>query len=401
MGPIISTNSSNYCKAIVAGFFFAIQLLDARLTTGSSGASLLMGFAFVGSIALFSSKDWLILFLSLEILSLSSYCLVGLPGTARSMEAVLKYFTAGALATCFILMGVVILLLSTQALVFGSFPKDHMAPFFVVFCVCGLLIKVGAAPFHYWVADAYEGAPLVATIFLSIAIKIVFFLLLCYLLFGPLWEGSDIWRPLLELCSAMSIIIGCLGALFQKRIKRLLAYSSINNVGFALASLSTGNVSGVEAAITYMLFYSLSLLCLFILIIYCSGSREATYVSELTRLRAIPFGAVLGALTLFSLAGIPPLSGFWTKFFVLQELVSSGCYALAVIGVIGSLVGSFYYLSLIRAVYLESFKAAGSRPARVSTPVLVLLLAPIIAYPIAPSIVFHAVGLVASSIVGA
>jgi NADH-quinone oxidoreductase subunit N len=228
--------------------------------------------------------------------------------------------------------------------------------YLTIFVLAALLLKLGAAPFHYWVTDVYEGAPAIVTIFLSIVVKLTVFLALVSLLTSPLFYTLHLYRPLFILASIFSIVLGCFGALFQKNIKRLLAYSSINNMGYVLAGLSVGNLSGLQAASTYLVFYCFSLLLLFTLILNCKkeGSPCITYTTDLKNLRVgNMFVPLLFALTLFSFAGIPPLTGFWTKFFILNELVSSKLYGLATIAAFSSVLSSFYYVSLIKILYFE------------------------------------------------
>lgn len=193
---------------------------------------------------------------------------------------------------------------------------------------------------------------------------------------------------MLALSAAASIILGCLGALFQKRVKRLLAYSSINNAGYVLAGLSTGSLPGLQAALTYLLLYSVTLLILFGVLAGAPGSRAVTHVNELGRLRAHGGIAVLTASMLFSLAGIPPLTGFWTKFFVLSELISLQMYALGAVAAFASIVSSFYYVSLVRILYFEEPASAASDYVP-SFPVfsVPLLAVPVVLYPISPDLV--------------
>lgn len=260
-----------------------------------------------------------------------------------------------------------------------------------LFILSAFLLKLGAAPFHYWVADVYEGAPAIITVFLSVIVKLAMFLVLASVVTSPLFDSLHIYRPLFVMASILSIIIGCFGALFQKKIKRLLAYSSINNVGYALAGLSIGNVSGLQAATTYLVFYCLSLLLLFTLVLNCkkNGGYGITYIVELKHLRVGGmFTPLLCTLTLFSFAGIPPLTGFWIKFFILNELVASKLYLLAIIAAFASVLSSFYYVSLIKILYFEE----GSQDLSVSNSMctsqivfVCLLAASLIIYVVIPN----------------
>lgn len=284
------------------------------------------------------------------------------------------------------LFGVLVLFLSCETTSFFAFPKAASAALpFTVFIVTSLLLKSGSAPFHYWVADAYEGAPSPVTVFLAVTVKLCVFLIICRVISGPLILGLAFWRPVLIISASLSIIIGCLGALFQKRIKRLLAYSSINNVGYAIAGLSAGNLSGIQASCTYIIFYCGALLLLFSLILGPYGSKPITYVAELRRLSPNRQSSIISALALFSMAGIPPLSGFWIKFFVLYELIASKLYALAIIGAFASIISSFYYVSLIKVLYFEEGPVViGDNTPALPAPILFLLVISLSAYPLFP-----------------
>ena len=228
-----------------------------------------------------------------------------------------------------------------------------------LFTLSALFTKLGVAPpfFRYWVADVYEGSPAIVTVFLSVVVRVAVFFVLAKVLAPPLAPCAAAARPVLVVVSALSITAGCLGALFQKRIKRLLAYSSINNAGYGLAGLAVGNAEGLQAGLSYIVFYSASLLLLFVVILGCgSGGRPPiVYVVDLKNLRSNKSMAmpVVFSATLFSFAGMPPLTGFWVKFFVLSALVTEKLYLLAFVGALASVVGSFYYVSLIKVLLFE------------------------------------------------
>ena len=296
------------------------------------------------------------MFLAIELLSLASYCLIALPGTKRTLEAVIKYLAIGTISTCLLLFGVLLaysLTTKIDLLAFVAPYGDCAATWCVpVFIVPAFLIKLGAAPFHYWVADVYDNAPATTTVLLSTFVKLCVFLLFCRVLYVTFGESVFVWQPLVATSAAASIAVGCLGALYQKRVKRLLAYSSINNVGYALAALSTASPAGLQAGVAYLLFYVFTLALLFILLNSPAG-EGITYISDMKKLRAYRPYDLIATAVLFSLAGIPPLSGFWVKFFVLSELINTEFYVLAVVGALFSVVSSFYYVNLIKILYFE------------------------------------------------
>jgi NADH-quinone oxidoreductase subunit N len=194
--------------------------------------------------------------------------------------------------------------------------------------------------------------------------------------------------------------LGCFGAIFQKSIKRLLAYSSINNVGYILAALSTGTISGIQAALVYIFFYILALILLFSLLLSKPGSNSISYVTDFNRLGTNPLIAIITTLCLFSLAGVPPLSGFLTKFFVLSELFNSKFYVLAIIGAFSSIISSFYYLSLIKLIYFEDKKPQLKvfKPG-VPQALLVILSSSLVFFPLFPELVYTISGNIACGLI--
>jgi len=229
--------------------------------------------------------------------------------------------------------------------------------YLIIFVLAAFLLKLGAAPFHYWVTDVYEGAPAIVTLFLCIVVNLTMFLALVYLFNSPLFFNTvAIYRPLLSIASILSIVIGCFGAFFQKNIMRILAYSSIYNMGYVLAGLSVGNLIGLQAALTHLVFYCFSFLLLFTLILNCKkeGSPCITYTTDLKNLRVgNMFVPLLFVLTLSSLVGIPPLTGYCTKVSILMQLIYSELYGVATIATFSSVLSGYYYFSLIKIVYSD------------------------------------------------
>lgn len=247
--------------------------------------------------------------MSLELLTLTSYCLVALSPTRRSLESVLKYFAAGAVSTCFLLVGSTFCYMSVGSASFEEFPDEYYPALGVsIFIFASVALKAGCAPFHYWVADVYEGSPAFATSFLAVFVKLSIFLVIIRVLFGPLSDGETFLKIPLQVCAGLSMLVGCFGAIFQKNVKRILAFSSVANAGFILAGLACGNFAGIETALIYLVFYCISI-AIFLRLLDV-GSSPVTYVSDLARMRQSDTAAPLAALALFSMAGIPPLTGF-------------------------------------------------------------------------------------------
>jgi NADH-quinone oxidoreductase subunit N len=391
----INNSASISSKQLILLVFLCFLLVDFYVTQAGVNTLLLLGFSLLALLFLLSSNDWFLLFLSIELLGLTSYCLVASSRTEKALEASIKYFAVGGLSASFLLFGILLIYFSTETTAFfsDSIVDEPALRALTLFILSAFLLKLGAAPFHYWVADVYEGAPAIVTVFLSVIVKLAIFLVLVSLLMSPLFYTLHIYRPLFVLASILSIVIGCFGALFQKKIKRLLAYSSINNVGYVLAGLSIGNLSGLQAASTYLVFYCFSLLLLFTLILNCKkeGDHNITYIVDLKNLRVGGMlTPLLCTLTLFSFAGIPPLTGFWIKFFILNELVASKLYVIATIAAFASVLSSFYYVSLIKILYFEEDNldmSVSNSMGPIQTLFVCALAFTLIIYIIAPGIV--------------
>ena len=365
-GLFLDNMAAIQSKRLLLVLFFAVLVLNHFVTKAQKDTLLLLTFSLLAILMLLASNDFFLLFLAIELLALSSYCLVALPKTLKSLEAALKYFSVGVLSASFLLYGTFFFFYLHETTSFFAGPsKLYVLPTqfgmvaLCIFLVAAFFIKLGIAPFHYWVADVYEGSPAIVTVFLSVVIKVVMFILFMKVLALPLADCALLSRPLLIFASGLSIVIGCFGALFQKRIKRLLAYSSINNAGYGLAGLAVGNVDGFQAGLSYIVFYCFSLLLFFIIILNCkSGDKPGiTYIVDLKNLKSnnnllVP---VMCTITLFSFAGIPPLTGFWIKFFVLNALIAEKLYLLALVAALASVVSSFYYVSLIKVLFFEEY----------------------------------------------
>jgi len=341
-------------------------------------------FALLGQMVMISSGSLLSIYLGLELMSLALYALIALRrDDAVATEAAMKYFVLGALASGFLLYGMSMVYgatghldLQQVAQVVQSGNTQQMALVFgVVFLVAGLAFKLGAAPFHMWVPDVYQGSPTAVTLILGAAPKLAAFAITLRLLVDGLHGLAADWQPMLMILAVLSLAIGNLTAIVQSNFKRMLAYSTISHTGFVLLGLLSGVVEGKPgaasmaygSALFYMLTYVLTTLASFGIIMLLSRQGfECEHIDDLKGLnRRSPWRAAIVLLLMFSLAGIPPLVGFYAKLAVLQALVEAGHVTLAVVAVLFSLVGAFYYLRVVKVVYFDE-PVAETEP--VSTP---------------------------------
>lgn len=349
--------------------------------------------ALLGQFVMISAASLVSVFLGLELMSLALYALVALRRDNRlAVEAAMKYFVLGALATGFLLYGMSMLYgatgeLGLRAIAFklqqGSF-DPMVLTFGLVFIVSGLAFKLGVVPFHMWVPDVYHGSPTSATLLLGGAPKLAAFAIVVRLLVEALPALGQHWMQMLAVLAVLSLAIGNLTAIMQTNFKRMLAYSTISHMGFVLLGLLAGAVPGTTTAATaygaalfYVITYVLSTLATFGLILYLSrrDGFEADEISDLSGLsRRHPWVAFLILLMMASLAGLPPLVGFQAKLTVLQALVEAGQVPLAVVAVIFSLIGAFYYLRVIKVVWFdEPSEAQLAAPVEASASVRGLL----------------------------
>ena len=325
---------------------------------------------------LISGNNFLVLYLGLELLTLSSYALVALRrDNAVATEAAMKYFVLGALASGFLLYGLSMLYGATGtldvsevfAIIASGQIKHQVLVLGVVFVVCGLAFKLGVVPFHTWVPDVYQGAPTAVTLMIGGAPKLAAFALVMRLLVDGLMPLAMDWQQMLAVLAVASLLVGNLAAIAQTNLKRMLAFSTIAQMGFVLIGLLSGVVEGdstpaanaYSSAMFYIITYVLTTLATFGIILLLA--REGFESEEITDLAGLnqrsPLYAGVMAICLFSLAGVPPMVGFYAKLSVLQALIASGqtgSIALAVFAVIMSLIGAFYYLRVIKVMYFDS-----------------------------------------------
>ncbi len=332
----------------------------------------------VGMMLMVSASSLMTLYLGLELMSLSLYVLAAFArDERRSAEAGLKYFVLGALASGLLLYGVSLVYGFTGSMSFDAIAKvladpKNLSPGLtvgIVFIVAGLAFKVSAVPFHMWTPDVYEGAPTPVTAFMGTAPKVAAMALLVRLLAGPFQPLLGQWQQLIVLVSIASMLLGSLAAIGQSNIKRLMAYSSIGHMGYALIGLAAGTVDGVRGVLIYLLTYVFMNAGTFACIIAMRRKgRNVEGVSDLAGLgRTDPAMALALAVFMFSMAGIPPFSGFWGKYFIFSAAVQEGMWMLAVIGVLTSVIGAFYYIRIIKVMYFDDAAPAfDARPAALS-----------------------------------
>ena len=324
---------------------------------------LIVVFAAIGMGLMVSATNLLTLYIGLELNSLSAYVLASMLRTdQRSAEAGLKYFVLGALASGILLYGISLTYGFTGSLDFATIRTvlssgvSHGALFGIVFMLAGLAFKISAVPFHMWTPDVYEGAPTPVTTLFATAPKVAAMALLMRVTLFAFGSQPHVWQQIVIFVALVSIIWGALGAIGQGNIKRLMAYSSINNVGFILIGLAAATPAGASAMLVYLAIYVVMSVGGFVAILMLRDAegRAVEKIADIAGLsRSHPLVAAGLAMVMFSLAGIPPLFGFWGKFVVFQAAVSAGLLWVAVVGIAASVIGAFYYLKVVKVMYFD------------------------------------------------
>jgi NADH-quinone oxidoreductase subunit N len=317
--------------------------------------------ASAGMGVLVSAGDLIALYLGLELMSLSLYVIAAFNrDSVRSTEAGLKYFVLGALSSGMLLYGCSLIYGYTGTVAFAGIAQAAAqgglgVTFGLVFLLAGLCFKVSAVPFHMWTPDVYEGAPTPVTAFFASAPKIAAMAIFMRATMVAFPTISVQWQQIIVFVAIASMALGSFAAIGQRNIKRLMAYSSIGHMGFALVGLAAGTQDGVQGVLVYIAIYAAMTLGTFACIL--SMKRPGGMVEEISDLaglsRTNPGMAFLLAMLLFSLAGIPPLAGFFAKFYVFLAAINAGLYTLAVIGVLTSVVGAYYYLAIVKIMYFD------------------------------------------------
>ncbi len=354
---------------------------DRDMLRGGELFSLSM-FALLGMFVMISGNNFLVIYMGLELLTLSSYALVALRrDNEMASEAAMKYFVLGAMASGFLLYGLSMMYGATGSLDINAVFKaissgtvDHRVLVFgVVFVVAGLAFKIGAVPFHMWIPDVYHGAPTVVTLLIGGAPKLAAFAIVIRLLVEGMLPLAPDWQQMLMVLAIGSLLVGNLAAIAQSNLKRMLAFSTISQMGFVLLGLMSGFINdntlsagnAYSSAMFYVITYVLTTLASFgIILLLAREGFESEEISDFAGLnQRSPLYAAVMAVCMFSLAGIPPMVGFYAKLSVLQALIASGQplhIGLAVFAVMMSLIGAFYYLRVVKVMYFDDPITAAS-----------------------------------------
>ena len=358
---------SSFAKLLIyaaagAALIVAPAFFD-RVKAMRSEYPVLILFAALGMGMMVSATDLITLYIGLELNSLAAYVLAAfLRNDERSAEAGLKYFVLGALASGILLFGMSLTYGFTGTTSFAGINQalesglSQGALFGVVFMLAGLAFKISAVPFHMWTPDVYEGAPTPVTMFFASAPKVAALALTMRVTLVAFAGQAAAWQQIVIFAALASIVVGALGAIGQKNIKRLLAYSSINNVGFMLIGLAAATPQGTAAMLVYLTIYVAMTVGGFVAVLMLKDAdgapvEEISDLAGLSRHRKV-LAACL-AMIMFSLAGIPPLFGFWGKFVVFQAAVQAGLVPLAAIGIAASVIGAYYYLKVVKIMYFD------------------------------------------------
>lgn len=404
-GPLVLDGFAVYAKALIAFSAAATMLLGAdhfmQARDHRFEFSLLVVLSTLGLFVMASANDLMALYMGIELQSLGAYVLAAFArNEARSSEAGLKYFVLGALASGLLLYGASLIYGFTGSVRFDTIGAVLAGPeaesarigvvFGLVFLLCGIAFKLSAAPFHMWTPDVYEGAPTPVTALFAAAPKAAALVLFTRVLYGPFEALEADWRQVVIALSAISLVVGSLAALVQTNVKRLMAYSSIANVGYMLMALAAGNAAGgASAALIYLLTYLPGAIGVFAILL--SLRREGRALETLEDFAGLAaerpwLGAMLTAL-LFSLTGIPPLAGFFGKWYAFQAAMTAGLWPLVILAALATVVGAGYYLRILAIAWFQP--SSGPRDAASGAVVLTagastILIAGVLAVFIGP-----------------
>jgi len=392
-GLIVADLFASFGKAIMFPAA-AIAIIAAhgwfeRGSEHSSEYAVLILFSAVGMSVMVSATSLISLYVGLELQSLAAYVLASYrPTDERSAEAGLKYFVLGALASGILLYGISLLYGFTGTTSFAGIAAafSRGAPglgllFGLVFVLAGLAFKASAVPFHMWTPDVYEGAPTPVTAFFASAPKVAAVLLATRVCISALGPATDAWRQIVIFAALASIFLGAVGAFGQTNIKRLLAYSSINNVGFALVGLAAAGRAGAASVLFYMAVYIVMTMGAFLCVLWMRDEegRPVESIASLSGLaQTRPAHAWALSAFMWSLAGIPPFFGFWPKLMVFRAAVDAGYVALAVAGILGTVIGAYYYMKIIKVMFMDEPVQPFARARQPLQAALILIAAVVI-----------------------
>ena len=410
---IIFTSPSNEEKIFLESFtrdafsnYFKILILISSLFVLNSSKNFIIDnklnkfeypiivlLSILGMFFMVSSNDLILFYLGLELQSLSLYILASIDrDNLRSTESGIKYFVLSALSSGLLLYGCSLLYGFTGSTNFEVIAsqlnkENEGAVFAMVFILVGLAFKVSAVPFHMWTPDVYEGAPTSITSYFAVVPKVAGLALLIKFMFVPFSNILLEWQTIIIFISIASMILGAVAAMIQKNFKRLLAYSSIGHIGYALAGVATGAIPGYQSAIVYISIYVImnigAFSCLYLL------KKDGQYKENISDLSGIskknPLLAISLLIILFSLAGVPPLGGFFAKFYVFVAVLEKEMYTLAIIGLLTTVMSAFYYLKIIKTIYFDDnfikFETTKNKTAQASVFASCVILITFFLYP--------------------
>ncbi len=361
-------NLSNYMKIILVGSGIFVMLTGSKyiqvINLNKIEYPILILSSILGMMIMISSNDLIVFYMGLELQSLALYVLASFNrDNLLSTESGLKYFVLSALSSGLLLYGCSLTYGFSEStnfdqILINSTEFNYGTTFGIVFILVGLAFKISAVPFHMWAPDVYQGSPTSVTLFFAILPKIAALSVFIKFLYTPFANMNDQWQTIIVFISIASMIFGAVAAIGQKNLKRLIAYSSISHMGYALAGLATVSNQGIQSSITYISIYLVMNLaffsCLFML------KRNDKYYENIEDLSGLskkhPILSFSLLIVLFSLAGIPPLAGFFAKFYVFLAVIEQSMYFLAIVGLLATVVAAFYYLRIIKIIYFDSEK---------------------------------------------
>ncbi len=361
-------NLSNYMKIILVGSGIFVMLTGSKyiqvINLNKIEYPILILSSILGMMIMISSNDLIVFYMGLELQSLALYVLASFNrDNLLSTESGLKYFVLSALSSGLLLYGCSLTYGFSEStnfdqILINSIEFNYGTTFGIVFILVGLAFKISAVPFHMWAPDVYQGSPTSVTLFFAILPKIAALSVFIKFLYTPFANMNDQWQTIIVFISIASMIFGAVAAIGQKNLKRLIAYSSISHMGYALAGLATVSNQGIQSSITYISIYLVMNLaffsCLFML------KRNDKYYENIEDLSGLskkhPILSFSLLIVLFSLAGIPPLAGFFAKFYVFLAVIEQSMYFLAIVGLLATVVAAFYYLRIIKIIYFDPEK---------------------------------------------
>ena len=366
-GALFIDDFARFVKVLVLGGAALVLIMGQsflkREKLGRFEFPVLVVFSVLGMMVMASAADFITLYLGMELQSLALYVLAAFDrDNVRSTEAGLKYFVLGALSSGMMLYGISLIYgftgttsFTDVAMIVSGGDLSIGLIFGLVFLIAGLAFKVAAVPFHMWTPDVYEGAPTPITAFFAASPKVAAMALFARAVVEALPGALDEWRQIVIFISILSMVLGAFAAIGQNNIKRLMAYSSIANMGYILVGLAAGTPEGVQGVLIYLAIYVVGNIGVFACILGMRrGQNMVENISDLAGLAQTRPGYAFAFLVfMFSLAGIPPMAGFFAKFYVFLAAVKAGLYPLAVIGVVASVVGAYYYVRIVKIIYFD------------------------------------------------